>query len=143
MKPHMLITLAAIICLLVFSSSLQAQEQMLFRVSVPFDFVAGSVHLSAGEYLAFHATPTMIQLVSQDGRASAWIPVKASPAVPSGSTNQIVFNKYGETYFLSQVRTGHDQQVHECYRCRAERTLAAQYRSSDVKTVALNVTPAK
>ena len=59
--------------------NLQAQEQLLFRVEIPFNFVAGGVHLSAGKYLAFHANPATIQLIREDGKASAWIPVKPSP----------------------------------------------------------------
>lgn len=144
MKLRVLFMLTATLVLLhLLSASLQAQEQLLFRVNVPFEFVAGGVHFSAGEYLAFHATPTMIQLVRTDGQASTWIPVKPSPVASGVTTNQIVFNRYGDSYFLSQVRTGHDQQIHECFRCRSEKTLAAQYRPSDVKTVALNVMPAK
>jgi hypothetical protein len=139
MKPKTLITLAALFVLLsVFSSTLQAQEQLLFRVDIPFEFIAGGVHMPAGQYLAFHTTPAIIQLVREDGRASASIPVKPSPVASGRNSNQIVFNRYGETYFLAQVKTGHDRQVHECFMCRSEQTLAAQYRASEAKTVALN-----
>lgn len=81
----------------------------------------------------------MMQLVREDGRATAWVPVNASPVATEGNLNQLVFNKYGEkSYFLAQVKTGHDQQVHACFKCRAEQILAAQCRPSDVKMVALN-----
>jgi hypothetical protein len=137
MKTQIIILLAALVLVPLVSSRLQAQEKLLFRVEVPFEFVAGGVHLSSGQYLAFHATPVMIQLVRQDGRASAWIPVKASPVTAGNGSNEIVFNRYGDSYFLSQVRTGHDQQTHECYKCRGEQTLAAQYRSSRPQTVVI------
>jgi hypothetical protein len=139
MKPKTLIMLAALVVLLpLLSATAQAQEQLLFRVNVPFEFIAGGVHLSSGQYLAFHTTPTMIQLVREDGRASAYITVKASPVLDGDNGNRIIFNKYGATYFLAQVQTGHDQQTHECYKCRGEQTLAAKYRPSEVKTVAVN-----
>lgn len=139
MKPRFLIALTAVtILLLALSPGAQAQQQFLFRVDIPFDFMAGGAHLPSGEYLAFHATPSMIQLVAQNGRASAWIPVKASAVAEAGEgPNQIVFNRYGDQYFLAKVQTGHDQQVHECYRCQGEQKLAAQYRSSEVKAVIL------
>lgn len=144
MKPKTLIILATVAVLLpLLSSTLQAQEQLLFRVNVPFEFIAGGVHLPSGQYLAFHATPTIIQLVREDGHAAAWIPVKGSPVMSGESATQIIFNRYGETYFLSQVKTGRDQQVHECFQCRGEKTLAARYRPSEVKTVALNAVEAK
>lgn len=140
MKPKTLITLAALVVLLpLLSFTLQAQEKMLFRVNVPFEFIAGGVHLPPGQYFAFHATPTMIQFVSEDGRAAAWIPVQPPTQLASGEdSTQIVFNRYGETYFLAQMKTVQDQQVHKCHQCRGERILAAQYRPSEVKTVALN-----
>ena len=137
MKPQTLILLAALVLVPLFSSSLQAQEQLLFRVNVPFEFVAGGVHLSSGQYLAFHATPMIIKLVREDGRASAWIQVKASPVANGNRSSEIVFSRYGDTYFLSKVLTGHDQQTHECYKCRSEQTLAAQYRPSEPKTVTI------
>lgn len=144
MKPKTLTTLAALFVILpVLSFTSQAQENMLFRVNVPFEFIAGGVHLPPGQYLAFHTTPAIIQLVKVDGRASAWVSVNASPAASEGISNQLVFNIYGETYYLAQVKTSHDRQVHECVKCRGERALAAQYRSSKVKTVALNVAEAK
>ena len=110
---------------------------MLFRVSIPFEFVAGGVHLSPGDYSAFHETPNLIRLMREDGRANAWIAVKASPVTANEHINQLVFNKYGDRYFLAKVQTGHDQQVHECFRCRGEQTIAAQYRGTGTKTVAI------
>ena len=80
-----------------------------------------------GDYVGFHASPAIIQLVREDGRASVWIPVKASSVATEETKNQIVFNRYGDTYFLAKVNTGQDQQMHESFRCRAEETLAAQY----------------
>ena len=136
MKPRIALTIVALALVALLSSTLQAQEKLLFRVGIPFEFIAGGVHLSAGQYLAFHETPTILKLVREDGRGSAWIAVKPSPAMADKNTNEIVFNRYGETYFLASVQTGHDQQVHECFRCRAEQTLAAQHRT-DVKTVAI------
>ena len=91
MKLHTLFMLATTLVLLpLLAPGLQAQEQVLFQVNVPFEFVAGGVHLAAGEYLGFHATPTLIQFVRKDGRASAWVPVKPSPVASGGTTNQIV-----------------------------------------------------
>ena len=140
MKPKILILLAALMALLpLLSTTSQAQERLLFRVNIPFEFIAAGIHMAPGQYLAFHSSSTMIELVREDGRGAAWIPVSASPVTTEGNVNQLVFNRYGEkTYFLAQVKTGSDQQVHTCFKCRTERVLAAQSRASDVKTVALN-----
>jgi hypothetical protein len=137
MKPKTLITVTVLVVLLPLLSSTLAQAQLLFRVDVPFEFVAGGIHLSSGKYLAFHATPAVIKLVREDGRASAWIFVKASPVATGDGPSHMVFNRYGDTYFLSQVRTQHDRQVHESYKCLSEQTLAAQYRGSEPKAITI------
>lgn len=135
MKTRMFLMLGAVALLAVLPTALQAQEQMLFRVNIPFEFIAGGVHMPAGEYMGFHTTPSLIQVVREDGRASAWIHVKASPVGNGETRNQLVFNRYGDTYFLAKVTTGHDQQEHECFRCRMEQTLAAQYAPAKPETV--------
>jgi hypothetical protein len=61
-----------------------------------------------------------------DGRARAMAYVHPSATSPSESSTKLVFNKYGDQYFLSQVWTEPDQEVHQCFRCRAEQTLMAQ-----------------
>ena len=136
------ITIISVFVLLLLATPVaRTQEQLLFRVNIPFNFIAGEAHLSAGEYLAFHTTPSIIQLVREDGKASAWIPVKPSPKSDGSEVNQLVFNRYGESYFLAKVSTGHDQQVHECFRCNAEKTMIAQGRQPEL--VALNIQPAR
>ena len=137
MKTRIALTIALLVIVPMFTSSAKAQEQMLFRVNIPFEFVAGGAHLSAGDYIAFHASPSIIQLVREDGRASAWAAVKASPVMAGGTNNQLIFNKYGDSYFLAKVQTGGDQQLHECFRCRAEQTLAARSLATGAQTVTI------
>ena len=119
MKSRIVRLVVALVALTLLSSIGNAQERLLFRVNVPFEFIAAGVHMPTGTYLAFHETSTIIKLVRVDGRASAWIAVKPSPVVLSDARSEIVFNKYGDTYFLSKVNTGYDQQVHECFRCQS------------------------
>ena len=137
MKTRIALTIALLVIVPMFTSSAQAQEQMLFRVNIPFEFVAGGIHLSSGDYIAFHASPSIIQLVREDGRGSVWVAVKASPVMAGETNSQLIFNKYGDSYFLAKVQTGEDQQVHECFRCRAEQTLAARSLAPTVQTVTI------
>lgn len=137
MKSKLLIILVTVAVLLpLLSSTLKAQEQLLFRVEVPFEFSAGGVHFPAGQYLAFHVTSNMIQLTRVDGRASAYIAVKA-PLLGGDTGNRIVFNKYGTSYFLAQIHTGYNQQTHACSKCRTEQILAAQAQPGKFEQVAI------
>ena len=43
------------------------------------------------------------------------------------ASTKLVFNKYGDQYFLAQVWTENDREMHAALKCKAEQTLAAKY----------------
>jgi hypothetical protein len=122
----------AILCTLVvlLPAMLNAQmaiRQALFRVDVPFAFVVGGVHLPAGHYHVYHpGDPYVIVIEKDDGRARAMAYVHPSTTEVSASSSKLVFNKYGDQYFLSQVWTENDPQVHHCFKGQMEQQLMAQ-----------------
>jgi len=123
-----LAVLSALVVL--FAGMLNAQmpiRQPLFRIDVPFAFVVGGVHLPAGHYHVYHpGDPYLIVIEKDDGRARAMVYVHPSTTEASASSTKLVFNKYGDQYFLSQVWTEPDKEVHQCFKCREEQTLMAQ-----------------
>jgi hypothetical protein len=129
MKTRTVITIATLAAFVLgLSAALHAQTAPtpLLRVQVPFEFIAGGMHLPAGQYDILHVGgPNLIMLRSSDGYARALVSVKVSPTRADESTTKLVFNKYGETYFLSQVWTEQDNQVHQCAKGREEEALAA------------------
>jgi hypothetical protein len=74
------------------------------KVEIPFDFVAAKATLPAGEYRVDPNQPTqgMLRLVSSKGSAAICFTQGIESAQPSNST-KLVFNRYGNHYFLSQV----------------------------------------
>jgi hypothetical protein len=130
MKTRMIYLAVLLTLMLLIPAVLQAQmpiKQPLFRVDIPFAFVAGGVHLPAGQYLVHHpGDPYLIVMEKDDGRARAMVYVHPSATDLNGSTTKLVFNKYGDQYFLSQVWTEADPEVHQCFKCRMEQTLMAQ-----------------
>ena len=140
MKTRIL-NLAVLVALVVLlPAMLHAQmaiRQQLFQVDIPFAFVAGGVHLPAGHYSVYHpGDPYLIVIEKDDGRARAMAYVHPSATSPSESSTKLVFNKYGDQYFLSQVWTEPDQEVHQCFRCQAEQTLMAQAGKPELVVVA-------
>jgi hypothetical protein len=129
MKNRILIALPIVsTALLWFAVGLQAQmmpPKPLLTVDVPFAFVAGGMNLPAGQYNVFHVmNHDWIMLKNSDTRATAVLHVRVwSPRVGEASP-KLVFNRYAEKYFLSQVWTEHDNQVHDCFKSRAELALA-------------------
>jgi hypothetical protein len=138
MKSRIGIVLATMTVVLGTSLALYAQGQMntLFKVVVPFEFRVGSAHLSAGNYTVFHVGSKWILLQSEDRKATALAPVMVSSAPAGQSASKLVFNRYGNLYFLSQVWTEEDDQMHECHRSVAEETLLASQPRSGTTTVA-------
>ena len=106
----------------------------LFRVDVPFAFMAGGVHLPAGPYIVSHVDPTLIMIETQDGKARALVHVAIENS-SSRTEGKLVFNKYGDQYFVAQVWTEQDRQVHHCTKCRAEKILEAQSRRPEQTVV--------
>lgn len=140
MKTRRIHPVALFALILLIPALLHAQaaiKQPLFRVDVPFAFVVGGVHLPAGHYHVYHpGDPYLIVIEKDDGRARAMAYVHPSTTEAGASSTKLVFNKYGDQYFLSQVWTEPDQQVHQCFRCPAEQSLMAQAGKRELVVVA-------
>lgn len=129
MKTRIFLASATLsIALLWLTVALQAQTtapRPLLKVDVPFEFVAGGMNMRAGEYHVLHImNPNWILLRSDDGRAKAVVGVQVSATTLDESSSKLVFNRYGAKYFLSQVWTEQDYEVHDCFKSTAERNLA-------------------
>ncbi len=122
------------------TATLNAQmpiRQPLFRIDIPFAFMVGSAHLPAGYYNVYHpGDPYVIVLERDDGRARAMAYVHPADSNPNESSTKLVFNKYGDQYFLSQVWNEPDQQVHHCFKCPMEKELIAKASKPEVVVVA-------
>jgi len=80
----------------------QAQEALV--VNIPFEFVAGKLTLPAGEYRVEKLEKNSVVVLThctQPG-ASAVVMTIAAQANEPQSDSKLVFNRYGNLYFLSQ-----------------------------------------
>ncbi len=136
-RIHMLLVTVAFILGTGLVLHSQTQLSTLFRAQVPFDFRVGNSHLSAGQYTVFHVGSHWILVQRSDGKANALIPVMVSRSDADKSATKLVFNKYGNQYFLSQVWTEEDSQRHDCFPSQSEQILlASQHRSGEVTVMA-------
>ncbi len=139
MKPRTAHLVILAVLLLSLPGLLQAQmaiKEPLARVNIPFAFSAGDTHLPAGQYHVSHpGDPYFVLLEKDDGKARALVYVQPS-AVNLGESTKLVFNKYGNHYFLSQLWTEPDQKVHQCVKSRMEKELMAQAKPEVVVVVA-------
>ena len=129
MKNQMLrIFLMSSLLAILTVSSVYAQSNQEQTANIPFSFTVGSKVFPAGEYVVAHLNPqsdkAALLIKSADGRMSKIVlmtPVQAGEAQESA---RLVFNRYGEQYFLAQVWTPADNMGLELPKSRSERTLA-------------------
>ena len=83
--------------------SLGAQSIRL-QATIPFDFHIGKTLMPAGEYVVTHSEG-MLWLKTYTGKPKAANVIVHGTQKGSngGTSNKLVFNRYGEEYFLSRV----------------------------------------
>jgi hypothetical protein len=105
--------ISALLTLLVTltAASVQAQSERS-RISIPFTFVVGQKILPAGEYTfepnskdAFHVW----LLEGERGKDAVFFPTVAVRARQTQEDTKLVFYKYDDQYFLSEIWTAGDQ----------------------------------
>jgi hypothetical protein len=104
MKTRALV-MAGMIALTAMATTRVAQAQDRLAVNIPFDFVAGNTQLPAGEYTVTVSAPThsIILISRKDSTASAFMNTNSAVSRDPQHESKLVFNRYGDRYFLSQV----------------------------------------
>jgi hypothetical protein len=100
-------TLSLIVTLAVVS--VQGQDDGKLVADVPFSFIVGKVTLPAGEYLIKTTREGHLLVQSTDGQASATALTMRAQASAALDQGKLIFQRYENQYFLSQVWTpGHN-----------------------------------
>lgn len=100
------------------------------KVDIPFDFVAAQATLPAGEYSVSRNEPAqgVVRLVSSKGSSAVCLTHGIQSNRPS-NTAKLVFNRYGNHYFLSQVWALGNTTGHVLRPSKAEREIARTFKS--------------
>jgi len=106
-----------------------AQGSQSITVQIPFGFHAGTSVLPSGEYTVdTDAGPGVVRLRSADAKSSAMILSMATRTLATPTTGKLVFNKYGDEYFLSQIWKAGSNTGNELRKSRREAEVAASTR---------------
>jgi hypothetical protein len=86
----------------------RAQAQIIgnLETEIPFQFNVGNTTLPAGSYLIHHLEGTdltVMEITSKDGSVSALFNVESAEAKSTPEKSELIFNKYGDHYFLSEL----------------------------------------
>ena len=110
------------------------QAQSIFKAEIPFDFAVGDKWLPAGEYQVKPVSERVTLIQSQDARSSALAMTMPVNAGKTSDVTKLVFNRYGDQYFLSKIWTRSSDTGRELTKCRLEREVAAQSRVKPAAT---------
>jgi hypothetical protein len=97
--------IAGILALAFLAATQVARAQEPLLVNVPFDFIAGKMTLPAGEYrVQKPADDSGVLLIQRTDRgASAMVLCFAAQINAPQTQSKLIFHRYGDRYFLSQV----------------------------------------
>src|SRR6476659_613221 len=105
-QAFMILTTLSLFVMLT-ATSVYAQFNSGLVAKIPFEFVIGDKAFPAGEYTVTYLDTHLIRIGSSQNRESLF--VTTVPVVARKMRNELVFNGYGDRYFLSTLWiTGQD-----------------------------------
>jgi hypothetical protein len=111
---------------LLAAASMYAQGSQKLTVQVPFGFHVGNSMLPSGEYIvSTDVAPGVVQVRSADFKSSVMILSNSAQTSTTPSEGKLVFNKYGDEYFLSQIWKAGNNTGNELRKSRREVEVAA------------------
>jgi hypothetical protein len=128
MKTHVLRT--SILALLLAVAG-HAQSSLPLHANIPFNFVAGSATLNAGEYTVDQGHAGLINLKAADGKASTFLFAVTGECAGTQTASRLVFHRYGNTYLLSQIWTAGNNCDRQVPVTSRERELVARNTTPD------------
>ena len=107
-RRHQLLSLfiALAFALTIYPSKAQAQIVGKIEANIPFQFHAGNTQLPAGKYVIYvldDSDPSVMEIRSADGSTAALFQVQPEEANSTPDKSELIFNKYGNRYFLSKL----------------------------------------
>ena len=127
MNKKLFTLLSASMLVAALAAPLSAQT-ITMTADIPFAFTVANKHLPAGEYLIRNASnPYILTIQNEDQNAAAVAVVNHEKIVKANhpaSATKMVFNRYGNRYFLSEVVDGYVARGFVVPMMKSERELA-------------------
>ena len=98
--------IALVFALTMYPTKAKAQITGDLEVDVPFQFHAGNSKLPPGKYFIHvldNSNLNIMEISSADGATSALFEVRGAEANSAPAKSELIFNKYGNRYFLAKL----------------------------------------
>ena len=113
----------------------QAQS-ILLKAKIPFDFVVGEKRLPSGEYNVKSLNQVETQIQSKDARSTAIFLTTGMQAAKISDAGKLVFNRYGDQYFLSKIWAAWGDTGRQLRKSRLEREVAQRLSNGGTTVIA-------
>jgi hypothetical protein len=119
-----ILTLVGVLSLLLAAGSAFAQD-MTVKADVPFTFMVDKATLAPGQYTLQTLDSSYVVLIRASDRKTVAIAIdgRIESLAPAGQT-RLVFQRYGDSYFLSQIWVAGDNSGHQLHKSARESELA-------------------
>jgi len=127
-----LVVAALAVALLAVPGVVHAQSRIM-RVKVPFDFYIGDTKFPAGRYEVWRNQGSLVHLSDANGHTAATFAIFGyRPS--SGESGGLIFNRYGDSHFLAEVRWTDSAATSQFSKSSLERELAKNAAPEKVAT---------
>jgi hypothetical protein len=120
--------------LLAASASIAQTKQGDVTADIPFPFVVATQTLPAGHYIVSPLNTDNLSIHDASNH-NIFVPAHSAQRPMNDNRCKLVFHRYGDTYFLSEVWVAGNAMGKALFRSRAERDLAASGKEKMVAEV--------
>jgi hypothetical protein len=123
---------------LMMSTAAQAQSTHL-KITVPFEFTAGTVQLPAGEYEVKTVGPSggpLLSIRSLNSDKGLYIGSNSCQSLNPVADAKLGFHRYGQQYFLAEVWNRHSSVGHQIQISSRQTELARNQSKDEVVLIA-------
>jgi hypothetical protein len=131
--PLLSLLLVLVFALAIYPAKAHAQIIGDLRVKIPFQLHAGNAKLPAGEYrirVLDDSDLTVMEISSVDGATSALFQVQGAEANSEPAKSELIFNKYGNRYFLLELFDAGNPSGNEVVKSRYEKRMSQAAREA-------------
>jgi hypothetical protein len=121
--------IAFVFALGIYPTKAQAQIIGDIEVNIPFQFHAGNAKLPAGQYrihVLDDSDLSVMEISNADGSASALFQVQDAEANTTPGKSELIFNKYGNRYFLAKLFDAGNSSGSQVLESRYEKRISQQ-----------------
>lgn len=145
MKTRAFVTATLFVLSLIVAAQVAKADDPLL-VNIPFAFVAGNATLPAGEYRVqkLDGNSAVVLIRCSDARTSAMALSNATQAKEIQTQSKLIFKRYDNRYFLTQVWAAGSNRGRELLKSHAEKEAAqsARLETTGEVTLIARLTPA-